>query len=198
MFLSNGNKVTDQYIMGKLLTQRIWTFQQGVWVVPRDISVGKMEKFGRDSSSTRQFVADGPNAWAKGLMDWCPTGEKVLVGRVKCSAAVGCILLLFNVFIGLNKNVDDMFIPFSGDPDLGSTVTSFHARLRIKIDLRDRPRLARVSQGALAKVLHQCLDKPITLIAGSPGPHLCFNRDLCVNFVGSHLSLRSVCINPVM
>ena len=131
-------------------------------------------------------------------MDWCPTREKVLVVRVKCSAAVGFVLLLFNVCIDLNKKVDDMFIPFAHDPDLGSTVTSFHTRLRIKIGLWDRPRLARVSQGAQVKVLHFCLNKPISLIAGSPGSHLCFNRDLCVNFVGSHLSLRPVCINAVM
>lgn len=64
--------------MGKLLTQRIWTFQQGVWMAPWDTFVGKMEKCGQDSSSTWRFVASWLNAWAKGLVGGCPSREKVL------------------------------------------------------------------------------------------------------------------------
>lgn len=66
-------------------------------------------------------------------MDWCPS-----------SSAIGFMLLLFSVFIKSNKNVDDLLIPFTPDPDLGSTVTSFHTRIRIKIDLQDGPSLPRV------------------------------------------------------
>lgn len=65
-------------------------------------------------------------------MDWCPFRERVLVITVRHSSAIGCILLLFNIFIAnLNKDMDDTFIPFAHDPDLGSTVTSFHTSMRI-------------------------------------------------------------------
>lgn len=140
--------------MGKLLTQRIWTFQQGVWMVPGDIFVGKTVDCGLDSSSMWHFVANWLNAYTKELMGWCPSREKILGVRIRHISAVGFVLLLFNVFINLNKNVGDMLIPFAHDPDLGSTVTSFHTRIRIKIDLLDGPSLARVSQGAQVKVLH--------------------------------------------
>jgi len=65
-------------------------------------------------------------------MDWCPFRERVLVKRVRHSSAIGFILLLLNIFIAnLNKDMDDMFIPFAHDPDLGSPVTSFHTGIRI-------------------------------------------------------------------
>lgn len=65
-------------------------------------------------------------------MDWCQSRERVLAARVRHSSAIGFILLLFDVSIDdLNKDMDDTFIPFVQDPDLGSTVTSFHTRIRI-------------------------------------------------------------------
>lgn len=112
------------------------------------------------------------------MIDWCPSREKVLVVRVRRSSAFGFILLPFNVFADFNKNVDDMFIPFAHDPDLGSTVTSFHASVRIKVDSRDRPRLAGTSQGAQAKVLHLCLEKTNRIYYG---------------IIGNLLSWRSLC-----
>lgn len=64
------------------------------------------------------------------------------------------------------KDLDAMFIPFAHDPDLGSTATSFHTRIRIWIDLQDRPRLARVNQRPQVNVLHLCLKKPTACIIG--------------------------------
>lgn len=55
-------------------------------------------------------------------MDWCQSRERVLEARVRHSSAIGLILLLFNVSIDdLNKDMDDTFIPFVQDPDLGSS-----------------------------------------------------------------------------
>lgn len=63
---------------------------------------------------------------------WTGVHPERVPERVLHRSTIGFILLLFNIFINdFNTDVDDMFIPFAYDPDLGNTVTSFHTRIRI-------------------------------------------------------------------
>lgn len=131
---------------------------------------------------------------SKGVDVWVSIQREGSSSENQCSFATGFILLLFHLVINLNKNVGDMFIPFARDPDLGSTVTSFHTRIRTKIDSQHRPRHARVSQGTQAKALSENKKiKKIAFITGSSGT--CFHGDLHVNCGKFHVI--SV-YNPVM
>lgn len=67
--------------------------------------------------------------YPKGWKDWCPPREgsrEQESGTPDSDTGVSSSSHIFTN--NLKKGVGDMFIPFAHDPDLRSTVTSFHSR----------------------------------------------------------------------